>query len=1356
MRSLKIFSGIIVFVPILVGLLLGHTAEANPTSSQPSESLQGKAAVPTSDDAKRRTEAAYLAGTGAERERNHAAAESAYQSALKLARENRLTQLEGASLHRLAVLKAKENKAAESEQLFRQAKPLCEDSVVFHCDYAKLYMDQKRFQNAETVLKAGALLAPNDRRVLYNLGYVIAMQPDRQTEGLRYLKLALGEKKAYEELSKIYRFQGNEGQADFARQRAEQIDADQPLPEISSDIQNRIRKELSWHESKMMVSELNKAAAEKEDREKQVSQNASQNIVSPFADPIRAETSPAEQLVLQTKPEQPVAPIVKALPDEEQTNLDRTKNPRALPAEETEAESNPVQRTSPIIPDPFLIAVQTTSKDGIIPQNKAIKSLPVNEENFEPTSDIQNEQTSVRSLPGGQAPAPQQIVQNTNIPTTITKIVGSKNPAPNIALTPTNDLRTGSDICNEKLRQEQHLSASNAASRPGPEHPAFAIDRNNQITFEKRNSGPETNPIRTLPTVPASERLGYQATNEAVAAVEQPQPRQGTATVASQPTMQSAKTNSVKRPQVNPIPLNTAIEIEREEVVANSLRSERLQNSIPAASDVLAQQNSVQYFESNRPVENRHLNSDRQAAAIRRPVESLTINERSSRPEPKKLEFVAKPANIQTAENEDGALPMLAFRTTERIAHAEQPTFSSKPGPSFEVRQSPVAMLKSEGPQKRAEDGMSAPMPEFAVRQPIEKSIAPHLVQNDTVVNEESKKQFPSQAVEIGSLPTYPVTKPGPNLAQHQPAVPQPTTGRPKVATILEIPEEKPVHAVPDEQVRAVPMPKPLPMQISANDDAKTKHETVELATKPVFTTPTERIIVSEIQQGPKSPSKVHWTEPMIGASPTVVVSTDKKLTETNIARQQTGIENRSEEKNFEKRSAEFATQQQPGMRQSQPLVAPAPESPGRTEIACPLVRPVPDVLAIQTTGPTQSRPVAMQQPTNKIPEEQSKNLELARNSVKPEPRKFVSDRQQIEFSVNTQPERDPKQYSKQDLAQNRPIEIQETSRSAERIRNEVQTKPEQKQFEKANELAADSVQRPVLVAPDRNGDMPRQMLIVENRTENRSERSSQPKPELIAMEQKPAVEHAKIDVRPKPADPFPPKPPQQEFAQRVPVQKEIPANQPLQEHLPVFVPPAAKEQQQVQAATPQKTVDLANKLETLQRQSSPIQVEKPSVERTLDAQKSVPPKAGSPDMFSERKFDEALELLQQTDSGRSEIVRIQNSYPTGFASTQHGIVSAREWEELSLQSYSMPIRTESSAVPKTAQVIVRENAAPISAESAAKQTPEAIRQNAGFARSGNYNESVQKQRPRQQQVEHKPLIDWDRVRSLGEQKRRW
>jgi hypothetical protein len=165
-----------------------------------------------------------------EKQGNLIGAAALYDRCQQSAHEQKLRHLEAASLHRVAVIKAQSKKFTESAGLFRRSIALDDKNVMVLCDFAQLYADRRMYDDAETILKNALLIDPNHTHILLNLGTIIAMQGDRQTEGLRYLKLALGEKAAYLELAKLYRSKGDMGQAEFAEQRAKLATDNPPAP----------------------------------------------------------------------------------------------------------------------------------------------------------------------------------------------------------------------------------------------------------------------------------------------------------------------------------------------------------------------------------------------------------------------------------------------------------------------------------------------------------------------------------------------------------------------------------------------------------------------------------------------------------------------------------------------------------------------------------------------------------------------------------------------------------------------------------------------------------------------------------------------------------------------------------------------------------------------------------------------------------------------------------------------------------------------------------------------------------------------------------------------------------------------
>ncbi|MDR1962590.1 MAG: hypothetical protein LBQ50_02290, partial [Planctomycetaceae bacterium] len=319
--------------------------------------------VTANENLNRNAEELFSLGIQAERQDKNADAEKIYEQCLRLAKENSLSRLESPVLHRLAILKAKEQKITESETYFREALQHDRENTALLCDFAKLYSDQKKYADAETILKNALLIAPDHRRILFNLGFVIVLQPNRQTEGLRYLKLAIGEVAAYQELAKIYRQQGNNGQAEFAEQRAaileksrasaESVDS-MTSPTVPMDAQTK--KELIQHvKEELLRLETAEIAA--------ATQTATIKTITPIPEPLSTEPLPTEPLPTQPSPTQPAHdPFLAA----ESFNIDNTDNideknkikdptVQAFPLTET----NPVSR-SPLSAHPEKIETSPT------------------------------------------------------------------------------------------------------------------------------------------------------------------------------------------------------------------------------------------------------------------------------------------------------------------------------------------------------------------------------------------------------------------------------------------------------------------------------------------------------------------------------------------------------------------------------------------------------------------------------------------------------------------------------------------------------------------------------------------------------------------------------------------------------------------------------------------------------------------------------------------------------------------------------------------------------------------------------------------------------------------------------------
>jgi Tfp pilus assembly protein PilF len=317
------------------------------------------------EELNRKAEELFSQGIQAERQEKNADAEKFYEQCLRLAKENNISRLESPALHRLAILNAKEQKLTESEQYFRDALNLDKENTALLCDFAKLYADQKNYADAETILKNALLIAPDHRRTLYNLGLIIALQNDRQPEGLRYLKLAIGETAAYRELAKIYRQQGNNAQAEFAEQRASILEKTQTTQ--TTDTKTVPTVPMNDQTKKGLVQRVKEELLRLETAEiTETPQNITTKNVTPQPSPLTTE--PLQTELLQTEPLKMEPTLTKLLPSK--SSSEEPLLTKLLPSKSPSAESLQTEslRTEPLpikslqtetTHDPFLVAAES-------------------------------------------------------------------------------------------------------------------------------------------------------------------------------------------------------------------------------------------------------------------------------------------------------------------------------------------------------------------------------------------------------------------------------------------------------------------------------------------------------------------------------------------------------------------------------------------------------------------------------------------------------------------------------------------------------------------------------------------------------------------------------------------------------------------------------------------------------------------------------------------------------------------------------------------------------------------------------------------------------------------------------------
>ena len=320
-------------------------------------------------------------GFDAERRGDLDVAERCYRQSLQAAQNVENGRAGIMPLHRLAIINAKRKQFEESEQLFQQALRLDNSNFVLLSDFARLQFDRKQYCDAEIILKHAFLLEPDNTRVLYDLGYAVALQKDRQTEGLRYLKLALGEPQALRELASICRTLGEGEQADFAEQRAAQHEmqlmgrpAEPPSLEARKELYEQIKRELIRAKSLELAKEFEKAGIWSGGADNAQERKTSDPTTVPITDTPLARTEPGASSDPWAVAGQPVAlpptaltanavTALKPLPETETSqtafeSADRrtriSNGPPAIPLPpiaEQKGSNNRVFRTPPTLAD---------------------------------------------------------------------------------------------------------------------------------------------------------------------------------------------------------------------------------------------------------------------------------------------------------------------------------------------------------------------------------------------------------------------------------------------------------------------------------------------------------------------------------------------------------------------------------------------------------------------------------------------------------------------------------------------------------------------------------------------------------------------------------------------------------------------------------------------------------------------------------------------------------------------------------------------------------------------------------------------------------------------------------------------
>ena len=506
------------------------------------------------------------AAAGAEQQNDLIEAELRYDECIALAKQCRLPKMEAAAIHRLAVIRARNKKFSESANLFQHALELDQQNALILCDYAQLHADRRDFDEAEKLFKKALDADPNNQKILFNLGNTIASQRgNREAEGLRYLKLAVGEAEAYRELERIYRSKGDLPRAEFAAQKA-QIAESQPstsrmlantLPGNSAvpvrlphqaqtppEIRERVRQEIVDAEIHDMINAPKNPVMPSVDQPPSIPAPTipERRTVAATAAPIGTATPlptvvPLDPFTKETRRQESTPSLVRQLKPP-QTSFSTQSDVRTIPSHSGPLSviQSSVQNN---IPSPFapipIEEINSTSNDSSEPPlfkitSSAEADTPVKTEENSPSSlhvlasDRQPTNVSpVRALPSGAKAAERTDIAKTNplrqIPHDDSGLIDPVSEVTIIAALP-----SYTSVGTQRIpRIDQKNLPERSENVPGIIAPPLSVEPEGLVAFEFAKPTEETfEVVRTPRALPVRDFSVPQSSTPVVALKESP------------------------------------------------------------------------------------------------------------------------------------------------------------------------------------------------------------------------------------------------------------------------------------------------------------------------------------------------------------------------------------------------------------------------------------------------------------------------------------------------------------------------------------------------------------------------------------------------------------------------------------------------------------------------------------------------------------------------------------------------------------------------------------------------------------------------------------------------------------------
>lgn len=176
-----------------------------------------------------KTNSLFVLGLRAEEKGDLKEAEWAYRNCIEFIKKQNTVKYLGPPYHRLAVIAARTRNTEKSEEYFRKALEHSKANAELACDFAQMLCDDRRPQEAATVLDNALIALPKNKKLLFFLGHTLAVQ-NREIEALRHLKKSINEADAYFEIADVLRERGNTSGADIMAEKGRLAQARQPKP----------------------------------------------------------------------------------------------------------------------------------------------------------------------------------------------------------------------------------------------------------------------------------------------------------------------------------------------------------------------------------------------------------------------------------------------------------------------------------------------------------------------------------------------------------------------------------------------------------------------------------------------------------------------------------------------------------------------------------------------------------------------------------------------------------------------------------------------------------------------------------------------------------------------------------------------------------------------------------------------------------------------------------------------------------------------------------------------------------------------------------------------------------------------